>query len=87
MSIARRRGRNLCFPNEFRENLTRNPRGKTDSRQRPSIRPGIFCDRPCFRKFGAGNVRLLAAQLLLPLFLCEPARSGAGSAGQFFKPA
>jgi len=37
-------------PNEFRRNLTREPAGKTDLRQRPSIRPGIFVTGPALAK-------------------------------------
>jgi hypothetical protein len=72
MSIRRWFCRNRCFPNEFRRNLTRDPVAKSDSGQRPSNGPD-FCDRPCFRKFSAGNVRLLAASFVLHLSILDPA--------------
>jgi len=64
------------LPNEFRRNLTREPVARADSKQRPSIGPEI-CDRPCFRKIRAGNVRLPAASFLLHLStLCIEANVG-----------
>ena len=74
-----RRCRNRYFPNEFRRNLTREPAGKIDSRQRPS-RPGIFVTGPAL-----GNSAQATSGCPQHRFCCIPERTES-LAGFFSNP-
>src|SRR2546423_7016607 len=76
VNSARAVGRNCYFANEFRRNLTRERGSRTDSRQRPSIRPGNFCDRPCFQRTRRRQRQLPTVQYLLLSF---SSRFGSGT--------